>query len=188
MEPTDDADVPTLALEIAVSRLPADGLDIRFEASEAEREALADFLALLAVETLKAELHAERLVGDIVRVRGRLVARVVHASVVTLDPVVQTIDEPVEFHFVEATSRSSRRRDEPESELVLSLDDDPPDVFANGRIALGDSLREALALVLDPYPRETGRPFEPVDTDPDPDAGKVSPFAALSKLTKPGDG
>jgi len=47
-------------------------------------------------------------------------------------------------------------------------------------------LTEILALGLDPYPRGQGASFDEFDTDPEPDAGRVSPFATLSRLKPDG--
>lgn len=184
MPSLDPPAAPSLDLTVVVSRLPrTEPMAIDFAASKAEREALASFLDLVSIDRLSATLNAERRAGDIVEVRGRLRALVVHASVVSLDPVPQSIDEPVELRFIEATPRRVRARDEAPAEIVMDLDDDPPDPYTGGVIALGDALRELLSLTLDPYPKG-GERFVPAEPVQEEEERPVSPFAALSRLRR----
>lgn len=184
MTPLDPPPAPSLDLTVVVSRLPrSEPMTIDFASTPAEREALSRFLDLVSIDRLSATLTAERRAGDIVEVRGRLRAAVIHASVVSLDPVPQTIDEPVEFRFIEATPRRARGRDDAPAEIVVDLDDDPPDPYTGGVIPLGDALRELLSLSLDPYPKG-GERFVATEPVQEESERPVSPFAALSRLRR----
>ncbi|MEF2550079.1 DUF177 domain-containing protein [Aurantimonas sp. A2-1-M11] len=172
-----------IRLHIAAERLPRDGLEIRYEANAAERAALARHLEIVEVSELRADLTASRWRGEGVRVKGRLRAVVVQESVVTLDPLRQSIDEPFETSFVPEGSRLAPVLQTGENEIHVDPEgEDPPETFRGPQIDVGPFLVEALSLALDPYPRESGASFEAIDTDPDPKAGVRSAFDVLTNL------
>lgn len=172
---------------IIASTLPKDGMPIAFEADAQERAALAARLDIPAVDRFEGEILVVPWRGDGVRITGRLSATVTQTSVVTLDPLRQGIEEAVELTFVPEHSRLAGLPDLRDGELLLDPEgEDGPDTFSNDRIDFGEALTEILALGLDPYPREQDLVFGEVDTDPEPDAGAVSPFEALRRL-KPSD-
>jgi len=172
-----------ISLEVWVAKLPQNGMPIRFEASEADCAALAEHMGVVAVESMAADLVVKRWKRDGVAVDGRLTAAVVQACVVTLDPVHEAIDEPVEFVFVPETSKLARIAPTSDGELHLDPEGaDIPETFRGEKIDLGTFLTELLALSLDPYPRSDGAEFTELDTDPDPTGGVVSPFAGLKRL------
>ncbi|ALN73598.1 DUF177 domain-containing protein [Aureimonas sp. AU20] len=175
-----------LKLEVAVTKLPQNGMPVRFEASADERAALADLLGILSVEKLEADLTVRRWKRDGVEVDGRFKAEVTQACVVTTDPVREKMDERVEVIFVPEGSRLSRIAPQDDGELHLDPEGaDIPETFTGDRIDLGAYLTEIVGLALDPYPRSEGVEFEEIDTDPEPDGGRVSPFAALSQFKTP---
>ncbi|WP_245413383.1 YceD family protein [Mangrovicella endophytica] len=171
-------------LMISAIKLPRDGMPIAFKADERERKALAEQLNIPAVERLKATLRVAPWRGDGVKVTGSLTADVVQSCVVTLEPVRQRVEEPVELVFVPERSKLARIVPPQENELFIDPEGaDIPDVFSGDRIDLGSALAEIVALGLDPYPRAAGVGYAEVDTDPAPEA-TVSPFAALGALRK----
>ncbi|WP_062011031.1 DUF177 domain-containing protein [Aureimonas sp. AU4] len=175
-------DMP-ISFYVGVAKLPQNGMPVHFRPDEAEREALARFLGIVAVTELSAELLVRKWKRDGVAVTGRLKGRVVQESVVTLEPVGQDIDEVIDGIFVPEGSKLARILPEGDGELHLDPNgDDIPETFRGDRIDLGAYLCEAVGLALEPYPRESDAEFEEYDTDPAPDEGKVSPFAALAKL------
>lgn len=146
-------------------------------ADEAERTAIADFLGLLGVATLrfKGELRAEA--EDAWRMTGRLTSEITQECVSTLAPVPARIDLRVSRLFVPYPFEGAIDLD-PE-------DEDDPDEFEDtidpGAVAL-----EELALSLDPYPHAQG--VEPVDARAAPpgtaplDDAELKPFAGLAAL------
>lgn len=181
--PDPNTEPAPLKLEVGVAKLPQNGLPVRFEASEEERLALAEQFGILSVERLTADLTVRRWKRDGVEVEGRYKAAVTQACVVTSEPVAETIDEPVEVIFVPDGSKLSRIAPDHDGELHLDPEGaDIPETFTGDRIDLGAYLTELVGLALDPYPRIEGAEFAEIDTDPDPDGGKVSPFAALGRL------
>lgn len=176
-------DAMPISFPVSVAKLPQNGMPVSFKPGEAEREALARFLGIVEVADLGAELLVRKWKRDGVEVTGRLRGRLVQESVVTLEPVHQEIDETIDAIFVPEGSKLARIAPEGDGELHIDPDgDDIPETFRGDRIDLGAYLCEAVGLALDPYPRESDAEFKEYDTDPSPDAGKVSPFATLAKL------
>ncbi|HCP00920.1 MAG: hypothetical protein CL573_06680 [Alphaproteobacteria bacterium] len=142
-------------------------MEEKLEADEGECFAIAGRLGILSVDSLIAELQLFRdLTGD-VNLRGRLVADIAQACVVTLDPVAQRVVTNIFQRF------SARNDDEEETE------EDPIEPIVEDEIEVGDVIVQNLALSLDAYPRVPKAVFEEVDDE----AGKATgPFAALSAL------
>lgn len=176
-------DRPILDFHVVVSRLSKNGLKTTYEASPEELRALAQFLGLVAIDRLDAELAVTPWRKDGVSVVGRLRAALTQASVVTLAPLAQEIDEPVEIVFLPEGSRLQRIDTPEDGELHLDPEgDDIPETYKGDRIDLGSALQEVLALAIEPYPREADAVFEEFDTDPEPDDRQPSPFAGLKAL------
>jgi hypothetical protein len=105
--------------------------------------------------------------GGCIGVRGQFHAEVEQACVVTLDPVLQRIDEPFAWRLLPAGMEAS------------DGDDDPDDIETEAGVAdLGEALAQELSLALDPYPRALGAEV-PAEHGPD---GTSGPFAMLAKL------
>lgn len=162
---------------LPVERLPHEGRRLRLEADAAERAALAERFGLDGLEFLRAEVHAKPFAnGDLVRLTGRLEARVAQTCGVTLAPLVSDLDGDFEMTFTFAPA-------EPEG-LEIELDaegEDPPEPIVDGTIDIGEVVAERLALLIDPFPRAPGAEFQAPRTE---DAATLSPFAALAALRK----
>jgi uncharacterized metal-binding protein YceD (DUF177 family) len=165
---------------IRLDSMPAAGRDIVLDAPAEERETVASYLGVLAVEMLGARLHAVKFRGGM-RVTGRIEARVVQRSVVSLEPVTQSVSEPVDRIFLPGAEKAFAGQ--ANAEIFVDLEgEDVPDYFDGHEADLTDLVLETLSLALDPYPRAAGEAAElPPEESPD------SPFAALRKL-KPGRG
>lgn len=161
--------------KVAAAEVPAGGRRYSLAADARERLALADLLAIPAVEALEADIEVRPIAAGAYTVRGDLRARVVQTDVVTLDPVAQEVAEPIDVTLVPADAPSRRKR---RASLLDAVEADGPDLFHGGRIDIGVIVRDHLALGLDPYPRALGTAFPGhVEADPDDDP---SPFAALA--------
>lgn len=167
----------SLSLVVRDNEIPSVGRSFRVEASEAEREALAEQLGIAEVTALAAELEVRPQGRDAYAVKGTLSARVVQTDVVTLEPVPQTVEEAVDVTLVPA---ESVEREEPAH--TESDEGDKPDLYQGGCIALGILVAEHLALGLDPYPRAPGVEFTGLIEDDS--AAEPSAFAALARLKK----
>jgi uncharacterized metal-binding protein YceD (DUF177 family) len=169
---------------IRLDSMPPTGRDLRLAVGEEERAALADVLGITAVERLEATLHAVKFRGGM-RVTGRLTAAVLQPSVVTLEPVRQEIDEPVDRVFLPGSGRPASGK--AGTEVFVDLEDEePPDHFEGPEADMSDLVIETLALALDPYPRAPDETIAdlglPIDDEAEP-----SPFARLKSLQKPDD-
>jgi uncharacterized metal-binding protein YceD (DUF177 family) len=175
--------------------IPAEGTERQLTATVEERAAIAAGFGLLSLDALSAELQLHHWRGEGVRIEGRLRARLSQSCVVTLEPVVQEIDERFELRLAPEGSRLAGEPARPQAEIAIDPDaDDPPDVYAGSQIDLGAVVEEQLALFIDPYPRAPGAELPAIGEGPAEEERKAeSPFAALAKLKdekpgKPGKG
>jgi uncharacterized metal-binding protein YceD (DUF177 family) len=164
---------------IAVLQVPEGGLHRELDADEEVRKAMADAADLREVLSAHASLDVTPKGGGRFHVAGNVRARVGQTCVVTLDPIENDIDEPIDLIFAPP---------EQIPELATLVDDaaesdedtpDPPEPIENGIIDLGRLATDALLLGIDPYPRKQDAVFEHEVTPPDPED---HPFAALKAL------
>lgn len=124
--------------------------DVRVEANEAERAALAARFDLQSLETLVGTAAIMRIAAGI-RVSGRIIATAVQSCVATGAPVPAEIDEPFELLFVEENALASDA-----DEIELSAADCDVIGYDGQAIDLGEALAQTVALALDPFPRAPG--------------------------------
>lgn len=137
----------------ALAGLAASGRRISIDADERQRAAIARAYDLLGVECFTADVTLAPWAGVGVRLKGRLMAEVTQACVVTLAPVKAWIEEEFTRRFMDERARE-RRRMPVEKEIEIHLeDDDPPEPLSGNVLMLGPVLLEQFALALDPYPR-----------------------------------
>jgi uncharacterized metal-binding protein YceD (DUF177 family) len=164
---------------VAVLQIPESGLHRELDADEAVRQAVADVAGLREVLSAHASLEVTPKGSGRFHVAGNIRARIGQTCVVTLDPIENEIDEPIDLIFAPP---------EQIPELADLVDDaaegtaetpDPPEPIVNGIIDLGRLATDALLLGIDPYPRKPDAVFEHEITAPDPED---HPFAALKAL------
>ncbi|MEH2514346.1 uncharacterized metal-binding protein YceD (DUF177 family) [Nitrobacteraceae bacterium AZCC 1564] len=164
---------------VAVAQLPEKGAHQNLEATAAQRDAIAVLAELPAVMEARAEFDLAHAPGGQVHVTGRVKARVEQTCVVSLDPVENDIDEPIDIMFappsqIPVSAKVVQSEEGDEFEIP-----DPPEPIVNGFIDLGVLAAEFLILGLDPYPRKPGAEFVPPEVPEDPEE---HPFAALKAL------
>lgn len=168
---------------IKVGQVSHNPLELRIEADERARDALAELWGILGVEALTAELKIRRWKKDGVKVIGTVHAEVTQACVVTLDPVAEVIDEEVEETFVPEGWAHARIPANDAGEIVVDPDGpDLPEPFAGDEIDVGAFVAEMAAMALDPYPRKPDAAFQDHVENDTADEKKPSPFAALRNL------
>jgi len=171
------SDTHPFARHLALSAISPAGGDREFVATESERAAIVEEFGLVELRSLAGHLHLKRS-GDLVTIEGRIVAEAVQSCVVSLQPVVERIDQA----FTRRLMRGQPAEPSTVEETIEIGEDDPPDVFAGDSIDVGLVLLEEFALALDPYPRAPGVefvvPLEAAADEPD------SPFAVLKSLGK----
>lgn len=163
----------------AVAQLPEQGTHQVLETTVEQRAAIAALAELPAVMEARAEFDLAHAPGGQVHVTGRVKARVEQTCVVSLDPVENDIDEPIDIMFappsqIPVSAKVVQSEEGDEFEIP-----DPPEPIVNGFIDLGILAAEFLVLGLDPYPRKPGAEFVPPEVPEDPEE---HPFAALKSL------
>jgi hypothetical protein len=160
--------------------IPETGKHVALEASAEIRAALARPAGVDAVERLGAQFDLTLRGRDGVHVEGRVRATVRQVCVVTLEPVVNEIDEAVDVDV--APPRAAAKVDVADDiELEPAGPEEPEPLTGNG-VDLGVLATEFLLLGVDPYPRKPGVAFEaPESGDP-----AAHPFAALAGWAKKG--
>ena len=156
---------------MAVEDIPEAGLHIELDAPAAARAELATIAGLRDLPRLFAVFDLARR-GAGVRVTGQVNARVGQSCVVTLEPIEDDIEEPVDLVFAPAPA-------EAQAETAAS-DEEPPEPLVGGQLDLGAVATEFLLIGIDPYPRKAGAEFTPLKSD----NGSARPFAALEELKK----
>jgi uncharacterized metal-binding protein YceD (DUF177 family) len=174
---TDKAD--PWRVPVAVAQIPDTGLHRDIEAAPTVREAMAELGDLREILSANASLDVTPKGGGRFHVSGHVRARVGQTCVVTLDPIENDIDEPVDLTFAppEQIPQMADLVDEAvEGDVEIP---DPPEPIVNGVIDLGRLATDALLLGIDPYPRRRDAVFEPPAVADDPED---HPFAALKAL------
>lgn len=159
-----------------------DGEERTIDINRAEREAIATLLDLVALDDLRFTFRFHRRGEGRLALRGTLAAAVTQTCVVSLEPVENTLEIPIEIEFWPRHLIEDRAEtiDEAASHGTL----DWPEPIIDGKIDLGPVIYETLATGLDPYPKREGVSFtwsEPDAEDASADRPE-SPFAALKQL------
>jgi uncharacterized metal-binding protein YceD (DUF177 family) len=160
---------------VEIDNLPSGGAVHEIAAQPAERAALADRFALLALERLEARVRLTPLAGGLVRLDAELGADVVQECVITLEPIATHVED--HFSLLYGPAEQVGR------EIVLSDETELVEPLADGFIDIGETVAQQLSLALDPFPRAPGAEVPP---EPPGDAPPTSPFAALAKWKKRG--
>jgi hypothetical protein len=174
---TDKAD--PWSVPVTVAQIPDTGLHRDIEAALAIRQAMAAVAGLREILSASASLEVTPKGGGRFHVTGQVRARVGQTCVVTLDPIENDIDEPIDLIFAppeQIPEMADLIDDTAESDAEIP---DPPEPIVNGVIDLGRVATDALFLGIDPYPRRRDAVFEPPVVAADPED---HPFAALKAL------
>jgi uncharacterized metal-binding protein YceD (DUF177 family) len=155
---------------VRLEDVPETGLHLDLAADEHVRAGLAALVGVVDIPRLEAVLDVVRH-GNGLRATGRMSATVGQTCVVTLEPVQNEVDEPIDVIFKPPAAGDAAIEDVP-GELDA---DEPPEVLADGTADLGALAAEFLLLGIDPYPRKPGAQFTP----PVEQGAGTSPFAAL---------
>jgi uncharacterized metal-binding protein YceD (DUF177 family) len=172
---------------IVVRDLPPEGGWHELVATAAERAALARRLGVMALDQLVATVEVRPLGDGLVRVAARLRATLTQECVVTLEPVVDRIEDTFAVLYGPAAAAAGAT-----GEVVVSPEPEvgPPEPIEHGEIDLGEAVAQQLALAIDPYPRAPGASAEALSAYLEPPSGGAArrdgPFDALAKLKSRG--
>lgn len=167
------------SIKIAVDQIPDTGVHQELVADDAQRAALAKLGGLRDIAEARATFDLRPAGRGRIQVLGRVTARVGQVCVVTLEPIENAIDEPVDLLFAPEDQVAAIIKAMEQEAEATGEDVDPPEAIADGTIDLGRLAADVLFLGIDPYPRKPGVAFEPVVTAEDPES---HPFAALKAL------
>ena len=157
------------SVPVTVAQIPDTGLHRDIEADPATLAAMAEIAGLREILFARASLDVTPKGGGRVQVAGRVRARVGQSCVVTLDPIENEIDEPIDLIFAppeQIPQLADLVDDAAESDAEIP---DPPEPTENGVIDLGRVATDALFLAIDPYPRKPDVVFEPLVATEDPE-------------------
>jgi hypothetical protein len=164
---------------VIVAQIPDTGLHRDIEADPAMRRAMAETAGQREILSARAAFDVTPQSGGRIHVAGHVRARVGQTCVVTLDPIENDIDEPVDLIFAPPEQIPQLADLVDEAAADGAAIPDSPEPIENGVIDLGRLATDVLLLAIDPYPRKAGAVFEPPVVAPDP---ADHPFAALKAL------
>jgi uncharacterized metal-binding protein YceD (DUF177 family) len=163
------------SVPVRLEDIPEAGLRIDAVAPPDVLPALARAAGVDAVLRLAARFDLLRRAHDGVRVTGHVSAAVRQTCVVTLEPIENELEEPVDLTFVPRGDPVETHGREEEIGTH-----DPPEALVDGTVDLGAIAGEFFILGIDPYPRKPGAVFAaPASAEPGD-----KPFAALAALKK----
>ena len=167
---------------VAIDDVAETGRHFDLVADDDLRAAVARLVGLRDLPRLQATFDVTRHGADGLHVLGRMSATVGQNCVVTLEPLVNEVEEDIDLVFAPPQPAVARKAGE--DEAVEDASERPqrswngPEPLVGGVVDLGALATEFLILGLDPYPRKPGAVFEaPQEVKPDP-----GPFAALAGL------
>jgi hypothetical protein len=169
-------------------QIPDTGLHRDIEADAATRAAMAEVAGLREVVSASGSFDVIPGRGGRFQVTGHVRARIGQTCVVTLDPIENDIDEPIDLIFappeqIPVLADLVDGAAESDEEIP-----DPPEPIENGVIDLGRLATDVLFLAIDPYPRKPDAVFEPVVTAADPEDHPFAALKALKVAAKPSAG
>lgn len=142
----------------------------------AARARIIKALDLASLDSFEAEVELKPNTSAGWDLSGRVRADLAQTCGITLEPLPLKIDETFTVQLAEPV-------DEESDEIIITLEDESPDVVEDGQIDLGQYVVEQLALHLDPFPRKPGAEF----VQP-PEPVEISPFAVLKQLKSSDEG
>jgi uncharacterized metal-binding protein YceD (DUF177 family) len=164
-----------------LARLGHAGDAVNFAATPEERDALARWSGVAAVEGLSVKIDLRKLSASRFALDIAMAADVIQSCVVSLAPVPAHIERQFsrELHFAGPVRRGTKA-DESEPVTITDPDEDEPaEEISSLHYDLAGPVLEEYVLSLDPYPRAKGAEF---GVKPAPEDRPESPFGALKSL------
>jgi len=164
----------------------------RIEATAAERQAIAQRLALVSLDRLAADLRLRGSEdGTVIAVSGRIEAEATQSCVVSLAPLRSQLAEDFTslYSLAPAATGGTGEVGGPVGVDEVDVDavgDDPPEALGPDGLDLGEAVVQRLAMALDPYPRCDGATLEALGWggEDDVEGDRESPFKDLKTLTQ----
>lgn len=183
-QPATAPDAPEFSRLVPLHEVKEDGLQLTFEASAAERAALARRFELLDLVDMQARLRLSPTAEGGLLLNGHVDARLIQACVISGEPVKSSIASDFSVRYISPVNGMESLESEEFDVLEEDMEPLPSDV-----IDVGEVVAQYLSLALDPYPRKPGAEVGVVELTPDgpvPGTERANPFAALRKLQDKG--
>src|SRR5258708_30881473 len=120
---------------VDLDRMGAGGLALEITPSDSERQALAKRFGFLDLPAFSARVTVDRRLGEQIVVEGRLRGRIVQACVLSLQPVVQELDDGFRLLF---SPGHSEEHDPDSGEALISPQPDAPEPLAGPILDVGE--------------------------------------------------
>jgi uncharacterized metal-binding protein YceD (DUF177 family) len=171
------------ARHVVIEPWPEGGLEIELEATAEERRSLARRFDLVDLPLLKASGRLKRTSDGLeLCFRGQLQAEVVQSCIISLEPVANRIQEPIERRYRRVAPGDALL----EPELLVDPEAAEVEALRGTSLDLGEVVAEELGLALDPYPRAGDAYDRLPPLGSDVSLGEAerppSPFAVLEDL------
>lgn len=157
-----------------------EGKQVRIEATDAERAALARRFDLVRIDSLEADILLNRTDERTVEAKGMLRAEFVQSCAVSAEDIPVSAEEELFFRFVPSSANHA-----PDEELEIDATDCDEIEYSGPHFDLGEAVAQSLGLAIDPFltgeSAEEARKAAGIGT---PEGH--GPFAALKGL-KPGN-
>ncbi|VAW23549.1 hypothetical protein MNBD_ALPHA12-217 [hydrothermal vent metagenome] len=166
---------------VRIDKLPASGRRLKLQVPNERLPEIGQYLKVSTIEYLRADLLVTGFKKGL-RVSGTVEAGVTQPCVVTLTPVVQTINETLERVFLAGPDLNANASAGSETFIELS-GDEIPDYFEGDQLDLSSSVLEVLGLAIELYPRLPGVEINADMAEDSPQ--ELSPFAVLAARKTP---
>lgn len=183
---------------VSVDDLKPGVIERDFSANTLESQALARRFGVTAVRNLSVNAVLRRKGrSHLVVLEGRFKAEVEQACVVTLEPVIEALEESFVLRFtLDPTKVRTESADSAGLEVLIDPEaDDPPEPAGVMGIDVGEAVAQQLSVAINPYPRAQnlapdGEVFSAVrkdgaqseDDETNEKPRGVNPFAVLETL------
>ncbi len=149
---------------------------LSLEASQKERDALAEFYDLPLLSSLVADLKITRI-GEVIEVKGVLRASFQQICVVSNEPFDQNMNADFTVLFTDRPRALTQSK-----AYDVDMEEEYVEPVQHGRINLKEVISEQFGLNLNPFPKKTEGYFEYYEEKSSDE--KKNPFSVLKELTK----
>ncbi|MEC8316266.1 MAG: DUF177 domain-containing protein [Pseudomonadota bacterium] len=162
---------------IDIVKIKPSGTKLQTIGSDDECQKLKNRLGVEGFMNLRMDVDITPWRKQGLRVEGVIEADIEQICGVSLETIVQHIEEPLAFFLLPEHLAKGMADDEYE---------DLPEILQNGRADIGEIAIQNLSLGISPYPRKNGVSLSYLESeDVDDDQKQDNPFAVLERLSTP---
>ena len=162
---------------IDIVKIKPSGTRLETTGSDDECRALKTRLGVEGFRNLRMDVEITPWRKQGLSVQGVVQADIEQICGVSLETVVQHIEEPLAFFLIPEHLAKGLTDDE---------DEDMPEILQNGRADIGEIAIQNLSLGISPYPRKNGVSLSYIESEEAEEGQKQdNPFAVLEKLSTP---